>query len=252
MDEMLDGVDERFARSELMLGREGLARLSAARVMVLGLGGVGSACAEALARGGVGHLTLVDRDIVERTNINRQALAFESTLGRPKAEVMAEMVADINPACDVMAVTAFIDKDELGAQLGALPRPDYVIDAIDTIAQKLALARWCADEGLRLVSSLGGANKLDPTQLRFADLFDTHDCSVSRILRKECRRRGIAGYEVLYSPEPPVIVEGQKDSPPGKRPEKGALLGTMSYLPPSMGQMLASLVLRRLAGIGEG
>ncbi len=242
-------VDDRFKRSALLLGDEGLARLAESHVMVLGLGGVGSSCAEALARGGVGRLTIVDRDVVERTNVNRQALAFESTLGQAKAEVMRKMILDINPSCDVRAHTTFIDKDVLGEQLGALGRPDYIVDAIDTIAQKLVLARWCQDEGIPLISSMGGANKLDPCQLEFADLFDTHDCSMSRIMRKECRRRGIDRLEVLYSPEPPVIVEGQKESLPGQRPEKGTLLGTMSYFPPIMGQMMASLVIRRLAGL---
>lgn len=238
-------------RLRLILGDEGLARLASSRVMVLGLGGVGSACAEALARGGIGALTLIDKDVVDPSNINRQALAFNSTVGRVKAEVMREMVADINPGCDVLALQLFIEKDRVAEQLGALPRPDYVVDAIDTISQKLRVAAWCQAEGLPLVSSMGGANKLDPTRLRFSRIEDTHDDPLSRIIRKECRKRGIKNLQVLYSDEPALEVEGKRD----RIDEDGfvlpgeSILGTMSYFPPIMGQMLASRVIRDLAGL---
>ena len=235
----------------LILGKERLERLAQARVMVLGLGGVGSSCAEALARGGVGSLVLVDRDVVAPSNINRQALAFQSTLGRPKAEVMAAMVADINPACEVHAVQAFIDKDRIAEQLGALPRPDYVVDAIDTVSQKLAIAAWCQAEGIREVSAMGGANKLDPTRLRFAPIEKTQVDPLARIVRKECRKRGIRGLTVLYSDEQPREAEGKRDAidERGFVREGQSILGTMSYFPPIMGQMLAGHVIRNLAGL---
>ena len=238
-------------RLRLILGEEGLGKLQDATVMVLGLGGVGSSCAEALARGGVGHLVLVDRDVVTPSNINRQALAFQSTIGRPKAEVMAAMVADINPACDVTAVQAFIEKDRIVEQLGALPRPDYVVDAIDTISQKLRIASWCQDEGLALVSAMGGANKLDPTRLRFSTIEKTQIDPIARVMRKECRKRGIKGVMALWSDEQPREVEGKR----GRIGEDGfvlegeSILGTMSYFPPIMGQMLASYVIRNLADL---
>ena len=240
-------------RLKLILGDEGLAKLENATVMVLGLGGVGSSCAEALARGGVGHLVLVDRDVVAPSNINRQALAFQSTIGKPKAEVMSAMVADINPSCEVTAVQAFIDKDCVTEQLGALPRPDYVIDAIDTIAQKLAIAKWCQDEGIALVSAMGGANKLDPTRLRFSRIEKTEIDPIARVMRKECRKRGIHDLQVLWSDEQPLEAEGKRD----KIDEKGfvregeSILGTMSYFPPIMGQMLASKVIRDIVGLGQ-
>lgn len=238
-------------RLEILLGREGLARLAASTVMVLGLGGVGSNCAEALARGGVGALVLVDRDVVGPSNINRQAVAWLSTVGRPKTDVMREMVADINPSCRVVCLHAFIGREHVAEQLGALPRPDYVVDAIDTVAQKLAVAAWCQDEGLAEVSAMGGANKLDPTRLRFSDISRTRVDPLCRVMRKECRRRGIRHLEVLWSDEPPLAVEpitGRRDH--GTRPvDKGSILGTMSYLPPVMGQMIAGRVLCRLAGL---
>lgn len=240
-------------RLRLMLGDEGLAKLQRATVMVLGLGGVGSSCAEALARGGVGGLVLIDRDAVTPSNINRQALAFSSTVGRPKTEVMAAMVADINPACTVTTLHAFIDKDRVPEQLGALPRPDYAVDAIDTIAQKLAVAAWCQREGIPLVSAMGGANKLDPTRLRFSHIEKTEIDPIARIMRKECRKRGIRNLQVLWSDERPLEVEGKRD----RIDEKGfvrageSILGTMSYFPPIMGQMLASKAIRDLVGLGS-
>lgn len=238
-------------RLRLILGEERLAILRDARVMVLGLGGVGSSCAEALARGGVGSLVLVDRDVVTPSNLNRQALAFQSTIGHPKAEVMARMVADINPTCEVSAIQAFIDKDRVGEQLGALPHPSYVVDAIDTVSQKLAIAAWCQDEGIPEVSAMGGANKLDPTHLRFSRIERTQVDPLARIVRKECRKRGIHDLMVLYSDEQPRVAEGKRDAidEHGFVREGQSILGTMSYFPPIMGQMLAGYVIRDLTGL---
>ena len=231
-------------RLRLVVGDEGLERLARARVAVIGLGGVGSSCAEALARGGVGRLVLLDRDVVAPSNINRQALAFTSTLGRPKAEVMRAMALDINPGADVTAVHAFLDKDALGEQMGALGELDYVVDAIDTVAQKLRLAAWCQERSVPELSAMGGANKLDPCRLRFARIEETVNCPLARVMRKECRR-GIRGLRVLFSDEEPVRMEAISDE---RWMREGPLLGTMSYLPPIMGQMLASRVIRDLLG----
>ncbi|MBR6089073.1 MAG: tRNA threonylcarbamoyladenosine dehydratase [Anaerolineaceae bacterium] len=245
------GQETAADRLRLIMGEEALYRLSQASVMVLGLGGVGSSCAEALARGGIGALTLVDRDVVTPSNINRQALAFHSTLGQPKAEVMKRMAEDINPACRVTAVRAFIDKDRIDELLGGLPRPDYVVDAIDTVSQKLAIAAWCQKEHIPEVSAMGGANKLDPTRLRFANIEDTVVDPLARIVRKECRKRGITGLKVLYSEEFPREAEGKRDAIDGKGfvLEGASILGSMSYYPPIMGQMLAGYVICSLAGL---
>ena len=238
-------------RLRLILGDEGLARLEQSRVMVLGLGGVGSSCAEALARGGIGSLVLVDRDVVTPSNINRQALAFYSTLGRPKTEVMTMMIADINPKCEVIAEQFFIEKDSAAERLGSLPRPDYVIDAIDTVSQKLAIAAWCRAEGIPEVAAMGGANKLDPTRLRFAPIEETKMDPIARVMRKESRKRGIGSFTVLYSDELPIEAEGKHSvlDEKGFVHEGASILGTMSYFPPIMGQMLAGYVIRKLAGL---
>ncbi len=236
-----------FDRLRLVLGDERLERLQKARVMVIGLGGVGSNCTEALARGGVGHLILIDRDTVAPSNINRQAIAFHSTIGEPKCAVMERMVHDINPSCDVQTLQAFVPREGLPEMLSQFPRPDYIVDAIDTVSQKLVLAKWCQDEKIPLLSSMGGANKLHPELLLFAKIEDTAGDPLSKIMRKESRKRGIHGLEVLYSPEAPVKVKTSQST--GERPEKGATLGTMSYMPPIMGQMIAGKVICRLAGL---
>ena len=246
------------SRMERIVGEEGLELLARTRVMVLGLGGLGSNCVEALARGGIGSFVLLDRDIVEESNINRQAIAFHSTIGQRKVDVMERMVRDINPAARIEAIYDFIreqDLPELFEQyvLGSdgQPRVDWVIDAIDTISTKLAIAqaaqRQCWDErGVRLLAAMGGGNKLHPEFLGFADLYDTVNCRLCRIMRKEGRKRGIESLRVLYSSEeaqPATSIDG------APRSERSGL-GTMSYFPPIMGQMLAAEVIRQTLDLG--
>ena len=233
----------------LIMGEERVSILSRACVCVLGLGGVGSSCAEALARGGIGRLIPIDRDVVAPSNINRQALAFTSTLGQPKATVMHRMVKDINPEAEVWSASIFLEKNRIDEQMSEYPRPDYVVDAIDTVSQKLAVAQWCSQEQIPLVSSMGGANKLDPTRLRFSRIENTHGDALARIVRKECRKRGIRNLQVLYSDESSRPVATPAGTHEGGRPAKGETLGTMSYYPPIMGQMLASRVIRDLVGL---
>lgn len=228
------------------MGQEGIRRLAASTVMVLGLGGVGSSCVEALARGGVGRLIVVDHDVVQISNINRQAIAFHSTVGHKKTEVVRAMVVDINPKAQVETVDAFVRASEVPALLceqGA--GADYVIDAQDTVSTKLALAECAERLGIRLISSMGAANKLYPECFRIADIYDTINCPLCRIMRKEGRKRGIRHLRVLYSCERPVNVPVQAQACRRERSN----LGTASYVPPIMGQMLAGEVLRELAGL---
>ena len=238
---------------ELIMGSDGLARLADAHVAVLGLGGVGSNCVEALARGGVGHLFLVDRDIVQASNINRQAIAFHSTLGQRKVDAMRAMVADINPRAAPECRHMLVLRENLGDLLDEMSawaeadggRLDYVIDAIDTVSAKLALAEIAQERGIRLISSMGAANKLHPEALRIADLYDTVNCPLCRIMRKEGRKRGIRHLRVLYSAEEPVRVPTREGAARSERSN----LGTASFMPPIMGQMIAGAVLRDIAGL---
>ena len=189
-------MDERFLRTEMLLGREGMARLNAAHVAVFGLGGVGSWCAEALARSGVGALTLIDHDEVGLTNLNRQAEATVSTLGRPKAQAMAERAADINPECRLTVLTEKYEPETRERFFGT--RYDYVVDCIDLVSCKLDLIETALSRGLPILSSLGTGNKLDPSQFRIGDLAQTEGCPLARVVRKELRKRGILHHRVLW------------------------------------------------------
>lgn len=239
-------VDDAKSRLRRLVGEEGLARLDAARVAVVGLGGVGASCAEALARGGIGRFLLMDRDAVEPSNINRQAIAFVSTVGQRKVDVMRAMIADINPKAEVLVRDGFVAPDAVAEAFAPFPQPDFIVDAVDTLTVKVALAQYAQGQGIPIVSAMGGANKTDPTQLQFADLADTRVCPLCRELRKIARDRGLSGLTVLFSPEQPVDVGAE--SRPDRRSRSE--LGTMSYMPPIMGQMLASWVIRRVLGYG--
>ena len=235
-----------FSRLERIMGREGLERLTTSTVMVLGVGGVGSNCIEALARGGVGRLVIVDHDVVQESNINRQAIAFRSTLGLPKVEAMRRMIADINPDAQVEALQRFVLAQDVPALLDEYAgRVDYVVDAIDTVSAKLAIAEYADAHDMRLISSMGAANKLHPECLCVADVFDTVNCPLSRIMRKEARKRGIKRLKVLYSCEQPVKVAVCE----GAERRERSNLGTASFMPPIMGQMIAGQVIRELVGL---
>lgn len=264
----VDADDTATSRLELVFGREGVRRLAASKVVVFGVGGVGSSCVEALARGGVGRLVIVDGDAVQRSNVNRQALAFLSTVGRRKVEVMRAMVADINPDAQVTALDRFVLPDEVVALMDEVAADaDYVVDAVDTVGTKLAIAQYADQHGLRLVSSMGAANKLRPDCFRFADIYATSNDPLCRVVRKEARKRGIKQLEVLYSTEEPARLpvfgdapveepaagirhagetDACQETPSGRR---RPTLGTASYAPPIMGQMIAGHVIRGLLGI---
>jgi tRNA A37 threonylcarbamoyladenosine dehydratase len=240
----------RFSRLELLIGRPGLDRLAAASVAVFGLGGVGSFAVEALVRGGVGRLTLVDFDHVDLTNLNRQLHALEGTIGRPKALVMAERCRAINPAVQVEALEVFYSAEN---SVELLDRGyDYVLDCIDHITAKLHLIEACLERGLPVISSMGAANKLDPTQVKTADLAHTRTCRLARIIRRELRRRGIhGGVRVVYSTEEFRPLDGGRpaaDAAAAGYQARRAPLGSSSVIPPLFGLTMASEVLRTLLG----
>lgn len=240
---------EATSKLELLMGREALERLAAATVMVLGLGGVGSNCVEALARGGVGHLIVVDHDVVQASNINRQAIAFHSTIGQKKTDVVRDMVADINPEAHVVAHDMFVCDDNVkeffARYRGSV---DYVVDAIDTVSAKLAVAQLADREHFRLISSMGAGNKLHPECFRIADISKTVNCPLSRVVRKEARKRGIRHLRVLYSCEEPVRVPVRE----GATRRERSNLGTASFVPPIMGHMIAGEVIRTLTDVRGG
>lgn len=245
-------IPQRLQRLALLLQEEGIQKLNESRVLVLGLGGVGSSCVEALARGGIGHLALLDGDIVEESNINRQAIAFTSTVGRAKAEVMREMVLAINPGCDVDARKQFLTRENTADMLDSFAKPDVVLDCIDTVSQKLEIVEWCANRQIPLLSAMGAANKRDPMALRFSLVEKTFNCPLSKVMRRECRKRGISQLEVIFSTESPLSPQPPRTSLATKtatRSGKAETLGSMSYMPPIMGQMMAGKVICRLAGL---
>ncbi len=239
----------RFSRFELLVGREGLGRLAGSSVAVFGLGGVGSFALEALARAGIGRLTLVDFDSVHLTNINRQIHALEETIGRPKVEAMAERCRQINPDAEIKAVKQFYLEENSEALLS--PGFDYVLDCIDHITAKLHLIQSCKERGLPIISSMGAANKLDPSRICVADLSATHRCRLARIMRKNLRKRGITeGIKVVFSTEDFRPLSAGRRNPPADAEagyqELRAPLGSSSFIPPIFGLTMAGEVIRAL------
>ncbi len=231
-------MDNQFIRSEAMLGKDGIEQLNKSHVMVFGLGGVGAACAEALARGGVGHLTLIDNDTVQLSNLNRQLIALHSTLGMSKAQAAGNRIKDINPNIQLTLHSLFFSAETM-SEIN-FTGVDYVIDAIDSVPSKLLLAAICQKDNIPLLACMGTGNKTDPTRFRFADIYNTSVCPLCRSMRQRCRKEGIQKLMVLYSTEPPTghyIHEECRLSP-----------GSLSFVPPVAGMMLAGKAILYLSG----
>ena len=246
-------MSDPLIRTRLLVGDDAVRRLEAARVAVFGVGGVGGFCVEALARAGVGALDLYDDDTVSESNLNRQIVALHSTLGQPKAEVMAGRVRDINPACQVRAIRMFYLPQNAGQV--DLSQYDYVVDCIDTVAAKLELVTRCTALQVRIISAMGSGNKLDPTAFQVSDLSRTQGCPLARVMRKELRRRGIEHLKVVWSPEEPRSplrpMEAEVPAGTDTRPSSAARRdtpGSISFVPAAAGLVLASAVIRELGG----
>lgn len=237
-------MSERFLRNEMILGAAALEKLGRSHVCVFGLGGVGSYAVEALARSGVGQLTLVDQDVYSESNINRQLGALTSTVGQPKAEVLARRVLDIHPDCQVHPVQARYDREN-GAQL--LPECDYVVDAIDLVACKVDLICRCLERGTPIISALGTGNKLDPTLLRVTDLSKTSGCPLARVMRRELGRLGIRHLKVVFSPEEPAPTAQLEAPPPGRR----SVPASVPWVPSVAGLLLGGAVVMDLVRNAE-
>lgn len=234
-----------FSRTELLLEEESLDKIKHATVMVFGVGGVGSHCIEALARSGVGKLVLIDNDTVSLTNINRQSIAFHSTVGEYKTKVMKERIADISPEIIVETHEMFVLPDNLEALFEE--KPDYIIDAIDTVTAKLALVELAQKEGIPIISSMGTGNKLHAELFEITDLSKTSVCPLCKVMRKELKARGITHLKVLYSKEKPVDISGR--IPEEDKGARRALPGSVSFVPPVAGILIAGEVLREIAGV---
>ena len=233
-------MSPRFEREKMLIGEEALSKLRSARVALFGVGGVGSAAAEALARGGVGNIDIIDNDTVSLTNINRQLCALESTVGRPKVEVVAERLRDIDPDINVCPINLFFVPDTEFDFSGY----DYIIDAIDTVSAKIEIATRAEKAGVPLISCMGPGNKLDPTALVIEDLAKTSVCPLATVMRRELKARGIVHLKVVYSKEEPRRPLCTLSEEGGKHPP-----ASISFVPPVAGFIAAGEAIRDIIGI---
>lgn len=231
-------MDERFVRTALIFGEDGMRRLSDARVAVFGVGGVGGHLVQALARAGVGHITVIDDDVVSVSNINRQAVAMDSTVGRPKVEVIAEQVRDINPACEVTPLRLFYTPEN--AETLDLARFDAIADCIDTVKAKVTLICRAKEAGVYAISAMGAGNKLDPTRFEVADIAKTSVCPLCRVMRTQLKKRGVAHYTVVYSTEEPLKIVADEQN--GRHAP-----GSVSFVPPVVGLIMAGEIIKTIA-----
>lgn len=233
-------MDERFIRTSLVIGEENIDRLSQSRVAVFGVGGVGGFVCEALARSGVGKLTLIDGDTVAKSNINRQIIALESTVGKHKAEVMKERILDINPNAEVKAINIFLNTETVDTV--DFTQFDYIVDAVDDIKAKVLLAKLADENKIPIIAAMGAGNKTDPTEFEVSDIFKTSVCPLARIMRHELKKAGIKKQKVVYSKEmpknPPYRIEGEKT------------VGSLAFVPSVMGLIIAGEVINDICKIG--
>lgn len=226
-----------FSRQVLLMGRENLSRLKNSHVAVFGVGGVGSYTAEALARAGIGHITLVDNDTVNITNINRQLIALHSTIGMQKTEAAKARILDINPECHVTALNQFYTGSEI-----ELYGFDWIADAIDTVSSKLALIENAHRLGVNIISCMGTGNKLDPTKLILTDISKTSMCPLAKVIRTELRKRGILHHSVVYSAEQPVPHREESEEDESRR----KTIGSISFVPSSAGLIMAGKIINSI------
>ena len=229
-----------YDRTSLVLGEDAVARLGKARVAVFGVGGVGGYIVEALARSGVGKLDLFDKDIVDITNLNRQIIALRSTVGRYKADVMKERILDINPDAEVEVRRCFFlpeNSDEFD-----FTQYSYVVDAVDTVAAKLSIIEKAVSANVPVISSMGAGNKLDASGFKVSDIYDTNVCPLAKVMRRECKKRGIKKLKVVYSEENPVSAKETGEDIPLKSTGRPAP-GSIAFVPSACGLVIAGEVI---------
>ena len=232
-------------RTSILLGEQVLDSLAAKKVMVVGLGGVGAYAAEMLCRAGIGNMVLIDSDTVGQTNLNRQLIALNSTLGKLKSEVLAQRLLDINPKVQLTIISEYVEEENIPRIFETAGELDYVVDAIDTLAPKISLIKHCVQNGIPHVTAMGAGAKLDATKIRIADLSKSYNCPLAYILRKKLRKEGISkGFKVVFSEELPdreAIV-------PMEERNKKSQVGTISYLPAVFGCVCAQAAIEHLIG----
>ena len=235
--------DERFQRLKILIGEENFLKLQSATVAIFGIGGVGSFTVEALARSGIGHLVLIDRDNVDITNINRQIHALTSTVGKSKVELLRERIFEINPAAKVDTIQKFYLPDE-PVENFFICNYDYVVDAIDTITAKISLVLECQRRGIKIISSMGAGNKLDPTQFKVSDIFKTTVDPVAKVMRKKLKEYGVKNLKVVYSEEMPRKIDTGNLT--------GKVIGSAAFVPSVAGLILAAEVVKGIAESERG
>lgn len=232
-------MKDTFSRTEMLIGADSLNKLRSARVAVFGVGGVGGYIVEALARAGVGAIDIIDNDTVSESNINRQIIALRSTVGQLKTEIMYRRILDINPEAKVNCIGKFVLPENIDEF--DFSSYDYVADAIDTVSGKLAIIEKAHNEGVPVISSMGTGNKLDPTKFEITDIYKTSVCPLARVMRYELKKRGIKKLKVLYSKEEPLKPQIQEKNEKGK-----AVPGSISFVPPVAGLIIASEIIKDL------
>ena len=242
-------MQDQYARTRLMLGKEGMEKLRNAKVAIFGLGGVGGYAAEALARAGVGQLDLIDHDTVSLTNLNRQILAIHDTVGEYKVDVAAKRIASIDPTIRVNPIRSFYLPETAGEF--DFTQYHYIIDAIDTVTGKLQLISQAKEANVPIISCMGTGDKLDATAFQVADISKTSGCALARIMRKECAKRGIKGVKVVYSKELPHPQKEQSDEDIPEGSSRRALPGSVSFVPGVAGLILAGEVILDLSGVRD-
>ncbi len=235
-------IPEQHSRTVLLLGEEGFKKLQNAHVLIVGLGGVGGYAAEQLARAGIGKLTLIDADIVNESNLNRQIIALHSTIGKNKTDILEARLKDINPELVLKTNRVFITHENIDALVQDI-KPDYVVDAVDTLMPKVNLINTCLKYNIPLVSSMGAGGKFNPEKVHIADIADTYNCGLARMLRKRLHKFGIrTGFKAIFSSEKVkpehIIIEESKN--------KKTNVGTISYMPAVFGLFCASVVIQDL------
>ncbi len=231
-------MEEIFDRQKLLIGEEKLQSLHQKTVAIFGLGGVGSYVAEGLARSGIGNFIIIDNDKIDVTNINRQIIATTKTIGRFKVDVAEERIKEINSSANVIKYAEFVGKENENIELfDSIKNVDYIVDAIDTVSSKLRIIEFAKANNIPVISALGTGNKLDPTKLKLADIYDTKICPLAKVMRKELKRRGITSLDVVYSEEEPIKicnneVEGSKENNAKK-------IGSIAYVPSVAGLFIS-------------